>query len=300
MTDLAPYLGIVTASVSAERLLRAIQPWVAPWLSAKAEIWKEQKLASTSTNITQLRSELLTNLHARAELRSLFELVSQQENIEAISRLAVENVSNVVSNEEVKKDWLSAFFDSCKDVSEADVQLIWARILAGEVAHPGRYSRRTLGLLRDLDSQEAGLIRKFATVACFFENSNLAFVPAIAISGDSFEPLRQSGLAYYDLVCAAEANLIASTKIYVLQFTEPDPIILCGTKRNMRLSVSPQPLRVVSTEQPMILNVYQFTRAGSELLSLTSEGTNELYMKATSAHAENVKLSLTFSQVDGP
>ena len=41
-----------------------------------------------------------------------------------------------------------------------EMQLIWAQLLAGEVAEPGTFSLRTLQLVRNLQESDARLFRK--------------------------------------------------------------------------------------------------------------------------------------------
>ncbi len=53
------------------------------------------------------------------------------------------------------EDWANQFFDDCKDVSDEMMREIWARILAGEIAQPGRFSRRTLRVVRDIFPADA-------------------------------------------------------------------------------------------------------------------------------------------------
>lgn len=50
---------------------------------------------------------------------------------------------------------MHSFFDYSKDVSNEDAQIIWAKILAGEIAQPGSFYKRTLSVLRDIEAFEA-------------------------------------------------------------------------------------------------------------------------------------------------
>lgn len=62
------------------------------------------------------------------------------------------------SDEPVNPDWLNRFFSIVEDVSDKDMQQLWARILAGEVKRPKSYSLRTLELLKNISPQEAEVI----------------------------------------------------------------------------------------------------------------------------------------------
>ena len=83
------------------------------------------------------------------------ERIAQQSQSEADSMSAAD-----VSDKEVHPDWVAKWRDGAQDVSDEDVQRLWARTLAGEVASPGRYSLRTLDFLRSVSKAEAELIAK--------------------------------------------------------------------------------------------------------------------------------------------
>ena len=57
--------------------------------------------------------------------------------------------------EAMSDDWIANFFDKCRNVSDREMQDLWARVLAGEANTPGSYSKRTVNFLTTLDSEEA-------------------------------------------------------------------------------------------------------------------------------------------------
>src|SRR4030095_11045564 len=59
------------------------------------------------------------------------------------------------SDEPVNEDWAFRFFQAAKDVSDEEMQSLWARILSAEIAHPGSYRLRTIEFLRTLAKDEA-------------------------------------------------------------------------------------------------------------------------------------------------
>ena len=96
----------------------------------------------------------------RAVNRFAFQEISRQENIENIIEIAAKSLPETVSEDPVDKDWISRFFEECKDVSNQELQKLWARLLAGEVASPGSCSRKTLTILKDLSQHDAELFSK--------------------------------------------------------------------------------------------------------------------------------------------
>ncbi len=83
---------------------------------------------------------------------------------------------DTVSEEPVSGDWMFQFFENCQDVTEAEMQRLWARILAGEVAQPKTFSRRTIELLKTFDSGDAKAFTDYCSV-CFRSSAgaHLAF-----------------------------------------------------------------------------------------------------------------------------
>lgn len=65
-----------------------------------------------------------------------------------------------VSREPVNQDWVNRFFTIVEDVSDSEMQKLWAQILAGEVKKPKSYSLRTLELLRNISKEEAEAIKE--------------------------------------------------------------------------------------------------------------------------------------------
>ena len=97
--------------------------------------------------------------------------LKQQLNLERILAKSIEHASNVsdieVSDEPVDEDWLSRWSKNAEDISDEKLGEIWAKILAGEVQRPGRYSLQTINLLAVLGRKEASLIEKYARSVIF-------------------------------------------------------------------------------------------------------------------------------------
>ena len=67
-------------------------------------------------------------------------------------------------SEKVDDDWLYRWRDYTGDVSNADLQMLWGRVLAGEVKAPGTYSLRCLDFIRNLSQSEAKLIESMCSL----------------------------------------------------------------------------------------------------------------------------------------
>lgn len=65
-----------------------------------------------------------------------------------------------VSSEPINQDWKNRFFSIAEDISDEEMQKLWAQILAGEIKHPKSFSLRTLDVLRNISKEEAELLGK--------------------------------------------------------------------------------------------------------------------------------------------
>ena len=76
--------------------------------------------------------------------RIAFQELKKQQNIDYAVAFAAQELAGElkVSKEPVDEDWVSRFFDSVSCVSEKEMQLIWGKILAGEIKEPGSFSMR--------------------------------------------------------------------------------------------------------------------------------------------------------------
>lgn len=72
----------------------------------------------------------------------------------AINELEGKTISED-AKEEIDEDWLSRFAKIASDVSKEEVQLILAKILAGEISKPGSFSTMTLKVLERMDRRAA-------------------------------------------------------------------------------------------------------------------------------------------------
>jgi uncharacterized repeat protein (TIGR03899 family) len=128
---------------------------------AKADAKAKVILAKADTEILSLQQRAVHRLQYTESRR--------QANLERIAVEASQALPNVVSGEAVDEDWILQFFENAQDVCDAEMQKLWGRLLAGEVASPGGYSKRTLQFLKTMSKDEALAFVKYCGFA--FANS---------------------------------------------------------------------------------------------------------------------------------
>ena len=157
-------------------------PMLAPW---KARKETEARLVAARGKKEELKLEAEAQAEARRILvspdtgsgrvitidekisqRIQFQEEKRQRNIHKVVLLAAEKLGDKeVPNHEPDHDWTARFFNDVKDVSSEEMQLLWAKVLAGQVERPGNTSLRTLSILKNLDQSTAELFRKLCS-AC--------------------------------------------------------------------------------------------------------------------------------------
>ena len=97
-----------------------------------------------------------------------FQERKRQANIVAVvDHAALELEDSRVPAVEPDHDWTARFFGDVQDVSSEEMQVLWGRVLAGEVRKPGTTSMRTIGILKDLDATTARLFARLCSAAVY-------------------------------------------------------------------------------------------------------------------------------------
>jgi hypothetical protein len=117
----------------------------------------------------------ITDLQRRAVARFFVEEAKKQDNMESITRKALPEVTEQAKPEQVEDDWITHFFDKCRLISDNEMQILWAKVLAGQANSPGKYSKRTVEILSHLEKVDAMLFSKL----CSFGFNIINFTPLI-------------------------------------------------------------------------------------------------------------------------
>jgi len=124
---------------------------------AQAEAEAEKIRAVTHIEVTQLER--------RAMRRLIMEEAKKQNNIETIIGKALPEVDEKAKPEQVEDDWITNFFEKCRLISDEEMQVLWARILAGQANSPGKFSKRTVDLLASMDKADANAFSNLCSFA---------------------------------------------------------------------------------------------------------------------------------------
>lgn len=220
------------------------------------------KIINTNLNDNEIKS-LIT-----CELKRL---LRENENIKKIADFAyteLENDKNKIKSE-LDEDWKNTFFDKGKKMFNPDLQFLFGKILAGEIKHPGTYSKRLINTLSNLSQKEAILFNSISNYV--FRDSRTSFIIA-----DS-EILNKYNIKVEDILELEEAGLINSAalvvsdeqayeyKNYVIDFFGQRPIF----------------------------NVYGLTTVGREIEKIINQDINIEYLKDIKKYYNIPKMKYT-------
>ncbi len=139
------------------------------------QIVRVAKAEAEAKKIAAIAGMEISEIQQRGLQRFIKEEEKKQLNMESITKRAIPLLGEKAKPENIEQDWLTNFFDKCRLISDDEMQLLWARILAGEANAAGQFSKRTINLLGSMDKQDATLFTKL----CGFNWMIIDYVPLI-------------------------------------------------------------------------------------------------------------------------
>ncbi|EPC4056252.1 DUF2806 domain-containing protein [Vibrio parahaemolyticus] len=171
---------------------------------------KIRKIAKANADASVIEAKArveVSDIEARALARLNHKEIVRQQNIESIIDMSLDNLPDSVSEELIDEEWLLNFFDSCQNISRSSMQMIWAKILAGEVSEPGSFSIRTLSVLKTLQKNEAELFSNLAQYVWKHESSWVILSP-IEKDDDGIGSMGIDVLEFRDFVTLQTCGLV--------------------------------------------------------------------------------------------
>ena len=198
----------------------------------------------------------------RTQRRMAFQEMMKQKNLEAVvddAYALLEDEDGPVSNEPLDNDWINRFFNTVQDVSNEEMQILWAKVLAGEVKKPGSFSMRTLETIHNISKDEAAVFQKL----CGY---------LINISGSVFIPsqtdfLKDNAIQFSDIMLMGECGLINSAPMLSIE----KPILARETGITVMNGIILTASSKSGEEQKIEIGHFPLTTAGKELWSIIGD-----------------------------
>lgn len=226
------------------------------------------------------------DLIQRAHQRHLFQEAMKQQNIDSVvSNAYIElETKEKVSYNPVNSDWICSFFDFIANISDSNMQLLWGKLLAGEIEKPGRFSMRTLDVLRKLSQKEATI---FCKVAPYILRGGSK---REGVQGDCFllngELLDKHGVEFSDIIALGDAQIVSESQLSLRIILEK------ASTECIKGEYGKIVLRNIGAPKAEIIHeAYFLTTAGRELLDVALSANNNL-CPSGSSYMEDCKKEL--------
>ena len=243
-----------------------------------------QAKADAKAKIIIAKSEdEVADLKYRAKSRIEYQEAVRQHNIEQIVVHAANALPERVSEEKIDKDWIFQFFDSAQNVCDEDMQILWGRILAGEIETPGTYTKRALQFIKSLEKWEAELFSKYCSflfrreggwpVVIYTEGARKMIIEKCE-GGDPTSHFISIGLLSGDFHMLNPSDCVGTKISYFDQ-----EYVFTGTPKKGHLQLGPQ--------------VYYLTLTGRQLARIAGQEPYDRLVEAVSDDIEkefNIKL----------
>lgn len=150
-------------------------------------------------------------------------ILQQQINLDKICGVAEVEIRRLQSSDpdpsvfsesttEISDDWLNSFREQASTKTSQDMQILFGKILAGEICRPASFSIRTVQIMGQLDSRTANLFRKLCSLAISLRLENVVHdVRVASLGGNAAQnSLQDYGLQFGSLNILQEYGLIIS------------------------------------------------------------------------------------------
>lgn len=226
----------------------------------------------------------------RAMRRQELQLQRQQLNLEKVLMLTQDMLPDQHSREEVDSDWFEQFCQLVQDISAAPMQKLWAKILAHEIQQPGRFSFKTLNILRQMHYRDAQALQLAASMASRLNGQQ----PEQIFFGYSMQAsvwrwlqgkhkgvlnLSQHQLTYPDILSLVDLGILHQTEIETGTLNRQQELLFMTTQYARQGRV---------LQAGLVLHYYKFTLSGSELLSLLNVQPEAQYWAALTSLLQDV------------
>ncbi|MDD3187536.1 MAG: DUF2806 domain-containing protein [Bacilli bacterium] len=178
------------------------------------------------------------------------EIIQNYQALEIVEKaLSMIDIKQPVSDKEIDEQWIDRYFDSIKKITNEEVKVIWAKILADTVTEKKEYSIRTLDFLRSLSNAEALVFTKLEGLA--FKQGRELLLPNFEEFNNKYSIRKQDLWLLEELGILKEGLILTIPQEKGIYIYENSVVI-----------VSPK------NGKDEKLNIYKFTNMGIELYNL--------------------------------
>ncbi|MCC4832808.1 TIGR03899 family protein [Shewanella sp. 10N.7] len=218
----------------------------------------------------------------RSQFRLQKNQILHQLNLETIFSLALNYTPSDVTGEDLDPDWSYQFFQMAEQISSRRMQDLWARILASEIVKPGKFSLRTLAILKQLTQREAQILEKALGMSVKLNTeTRYKLLNGYRIQGGIQQYFRKTstvnvglskfGLPYSSILTLMDAGILHSSEFETGILEKNAAILLSMTEHHIKIS---------PRSNNLLFSYYRFTPVGDELCILVQAKADNDFTKA--------------------
>lgn len=113
------------------------------------------EMKDVETILSVCKKNGLPQEYAEDFIRGAMKRHRRSMNLAGVVASSEPDIDECASIDNVDDEWLEHFQDYAEKVSDENMQVIWGKILSGEMNRPGTYSKRLLGVLSQMSKMEA-------------------------------------------------------------------------------------------------------------------------------------------------
>lgn len=205
----------------------------------------------------------------------------RQDNIDSIIVRAIEFAREVESSDDpVDPDWVVEFFNIAQDCSDENMQYLWARLLANEIAEPNSFSRRTLTTIKMLNAYEAQIFSKLCCCIWDLEESHFGREKMLLKDMDS------NG-RYSDETWGFNGSFISHLEEVGLVY---DSFLQLDEKRVYNASFFGNEYQLKASESEQQIDLVALTQVGQEIFRIVNPTPNKEYFQHTLEYFEKINI----------
>lgn len=236
-------------------------------------------------------------------------ILREQINIDKTCDVAAEQIKQDAHNSKaepgvneevppIDDDWLNSFEKEAGLKSSEEMQLLFGRILAGEIQKPSSFSIKTVKLLAGLDNYVAELFQHFCSLCVSLQLHNTVLdARVLSLGGNA----GSNSLKDYELNFD-QLNLLHEYGLIIPDYNSWFDYKLCVVNENQQVLLyfiyqnqnwGFIPINNRSNDQELRFHGVALSRSGKELLNIVDIQTDEKYTTALQEYFKSLNLQMT-------
>lgn len=223
--------------------------------------------------VADIRNSSLSPIHKAVLISNAKRDIKQYANQKNIVEEAQRHLEETDCPQGMDDDWLNAFMDKARLISDKEVQKIWSKILAGECNNPGKFSKRLLNTLFQMERASAETFTKICrvTVKIIKNNGDTEINPIIFLFDNE---------NYYKSIGLTEENLKYLALFGLVEFSSMDIIAeyACYSECGFAsVNYFDNILKIPQNIRNLEIGNLKFTQIGEELFNAITVNCDEKF-----------------------